>query len=366
MEINRSNYEIWIIDWMDGNLNPQQEVILRRFLSENPDLREEFTDLSSFFIEPIKMPFNNKEQLKKSPSDLSKAQFDYLCVAYLENDLSPEEQNEITEIIKLDKKKAIDFKEIQKIRLTPALSGYNNKKKLLRRTLTQNLIRISAIGLSVAAAVTFIIMSYLSIPFNPFSTNIYTSQKTIPDTVLNISSAPFLSDNTIPDQKVPINHQLIESKHVEIFKEGVIENTPDHNIETHADSLKESNYIREAPVNKIIIQSPAAFNTSLTPDKLIAINPAFRIPPEEEERSTIARFISKNFREKILKVESPADNPLRGYEIAEAGVTGINKLLGWDMALNKKSDENGELRSVYFSSKMLKFNTPVKKSQPVP
>ena len=72
MEINRSNYEIWFIDWMDGKLNPQQELILRRFLIDNPDLREESADLSSLFIEPLKMPFNNKEQLKKSPSDICK------------------------------------------------------------------------------------------------------------------------------------------------------------------------------------------------------------------------------------------------------------------------------------------------------
>ena len=60
----------------------------------------------------------------------------------------------------------------------------------------------------------------------------------------------------------------------------------------------------------------------LQPDKLIAINPTFIIPPEEEERRNIARFISKNFREKILKEESPADSPLKGYEIAEAGSFG--------------------------------------------
>lgn len=366
MEINRSNYEIWFTDWLDGNLNPQKEELLRQFLIDNPDLHEELIDLSSVSIEPLKIQFNNKELLKKSPSDLSKAQFDYLCVAYLENDLSPEQKNELAEIIRLDKKKEVDFAAVQKTRLTPIQSGYNNKKKLLRRTLSQNVIRLSVIGLSVAAAVSLIITTYLSIPFNPFPTNSYTSQQIIPDTLLINSSTALLSENAIPEQKVPINHQLIESNLVEVLKEGVIEDLSDQNMYAIADSLKKNIFTREAPVNKIFIQAPAEVTMTITPVKLIAYNPFVILPPEEEERSTIARFLSKNFREKILKEESPEDKPLKGYEIAEAGITGINKLLGWDMALNKKTDENGELSSIYFRSKILKFNTSVKKSQPVP
>ena len=48
----------------------------------------------------------------------------------------------------------------------------------------------------------------------------------------------------------------------------------------------------------------------------------------------------------------------------KAGVTGLNKLFGWQMALDKKNDENGQPKSVYFSSKILKFNAPVKKREP--
>jgi hypothetical protein len=35
------------------------------------------------------------------------------------------------------------------------------------------------------------------------------------------------------------------------------------------------------------------------------------------------------------------------------------------MALDEKKDEKGELKSLYFSSKILKFNAPIKKSEPV-
>ena len=75
--------------------------------------------------------------------------------------------------------------------------------------------------------------------------------------------------------------------------------------------------------------------------------------------------IGKAFlKDELLKEKTPPDSPLKGYEIAEAGVEGLNKLFGWEMALDKKNDQNGQLKSVYFSSKILKFNAPVKKSEP--
>jgi hypothetical protein len=112
-----------------------------------------------------------------------------------------------------------------------------------------------------------------------------------------------------------------------------------------------------------------SFNAELIeehlPNNLVALNQTIAAPLFDDGRSKISRFIAKTFREKILKEKTAKDSPLKGYELAEAGVSGLNKLLGWEMALDEKKDENGELRSVYFSSRMLKFNAPVKKSEPL-
>ena len=99
MQIDRSNYEIWFIDWLDGNLNRMQVDQLKLFLSENPDLREEFNDLTPVNIVPYDISFPYKNQLKKSASDIPISQFEYLCVAFLENDLSVSQQTELKEII---------------------------------------------------------------------------------------------------------------------------------------------------------------------------------------------------------------------------------------------------------------------------
>ena len=55
MQIDRSNYEIWLIDWLDGNLNDIQAEELQLFLAENPDLKEEFDELAMFRLNPSEM-----------------------------------------------------------------------------------------------------------------------------------------------------------------------------------------------------------------------------------------------------------------------------------------------------------------------
>jgi hypothetical protein len=79
-------------------------------------------------------------------------------------------------------------------------------------------------------------------------------------------------------------------------------------------------------------------------------------------RSKFSKIIAKTFREKILKEQVPQDKPLKAYEIAEASVSGLNKILGWEMALDEKRSDDGKTEKIYFSSRILKFNAPVKKS----
>ena len=56
---------------------------------------------------------------------------------------------------------------------------------------------------------------------------------------------------------------------------------------------------------------------------------------------------------------------LTGFAEGARFLTGdwLYKLLGWEMALDERKDLNGQLKSVYFSSKILKFNAPVKNSE---
>jgi hypothetical protein len=365
MQIDRSNYEIWFIDWLDGNLDSSQVEQLKLFLDKNPDLREEFNDMTPLALVPSGSSYPNKVQLKKSLSDISLSQFEYLCAAYLENDLSESQQAELKEITYQDPDKKKTFDLILKTRLYPANISYEHKNRLLKRTAFQKVIRLAAIGLSAAATIALIITTYSIIPQKPAFNNNNTVQTIVADSNF-IKPFKVLSEDklTADNLSVPARQKRDNiSAGIHNERKAVIKSDSNNIV---ADNLIVRNINTDViTVNKVPVYSQIDYSDRIISNTLVASKITFIISSDEDERSNVGRFISKVFRERILKEKSSSDRPLQGYEIAEAGVTGLNKLLGWEMALDRKNDENGVLRSVYFSSKILKFNAPVKKSEPL-
>lgn len=341
MEINKTNYEIWFIDWLDGNLSDAQVEQVTRFLNGNPDLKEEFEELrrDSILCVSAYDSFLYKEQLKKSTSDIILSQFEYLCVAYLENDLSISQQTELMKIINVDTDKKRTFKLIQKTRISASAITYKHKSLMLKRTAAQTIIRLSLIGLSAAAVIVFIIINYIIIPRNTSDPILPQAQNIVADSTLKqVNIKRVKGIKKINPSK--FNSELVAA----LPRESLVRITGNFEIMPEKISFNSLINLEELNID----------------NKLIASALKIKVAHREDTRSNIGRFLAKTFREKILKENTKLDTPLRGYEIAEAGITGLNKLLGWEMALKENNDANGTLKSVYFSSKILKFNAPVK------
>jgi hypothetical protein len=355
MKIDKSNYEIWLIDWLDGNLSDLEVEQLKSFLDENPELWEEFDELAMFRLKPSVKSFPDKNNLKKTTADLSGLQFEYLCVAYLENDLSTDQQTELRESIDLDPEKKRTFELIQRLRLAPASVNYKHKNQLIRKPLVQRVIRLSVIGLSAAAVILLALITYLTIPRKLSDKIIVTAQNVAVDSSLQQPIAEIVTDEVL------IEKNLFAG----VKKSNSVIPESDLKIPIQNDSLVRNPGDPEIQLDKIHVFAKIDIKGESISSKLVASNSTFNIPSYDDGRSNLSKFIAKTFRGKILKEKTLKDSPLKAYEIAEAGVAGLNTLLGWEMALNERKDENGELRSVYFSSKILKFNAPVKKNQPL-
>jgi hypothetical protein len=367
MKIDRSNYEIWLIDWLDGNVTGNQVEQIKQFLAENPDLGEEFRDFTALNLKASSKSFPFKEQLKKSNADIPVSQFEYLCVANLENDLSAEQEDELKEIIDRDPEKKRTFEIFQKTILKPVAIGFKYKNRLIRRTSVNKVIRLSIIGLSTAAAIVLIVLNYFLIPQN-LSDNVNdTAQNLMVDS--NLKQVPAEKDLELiiaVNNKVPVREKT-DNLPTAIHEERSVLTQTDILLAETVDSVPGSTEDKRTVIKKVPVNFTEINVTGeIFSNNLIASSTDLIIPPDEDQRSNLSKFISKTFREKILKENSSENSPLKGYEIAEAGVSGINKLLGWNMGLDRKTDENGDLKSVYFSSRILKFNAPVKKSTPQP
>jgi hypothetical protein len=362
MKPDRENYEIWLTDWLEGTLGQEQTEQFLSFLEENPDIKEEAESMSFTRLSSLNDHFTKKEDLIRTPADITSSQIEYLSVAFLEKDLSAEQLDDLNQNIDLNQENRKLFESVQKIRLVPPYHHFRHKNNLIKLTAGERILRFSAIGLSAAAAIALLILSYIFVPKFFSDAGARNAQNISPDT--NV-----LEQIVVEDKVYAVKpEEPVAAEHIKILKKEVPATLSDEmNNQLLAIAAADTpSFERSLPVNKIS-RIPELSKTDMilwTPENiLVASNNNFTEPVYDEERSRLSRFIARTFREKILKEKIPADTPLKSYEIAEAGIEGLNKLLGWEMALVITNDEQGELKSVYFSSKLLKFNAPVKKAE---
>ncbi len=365
MKPDRSNYEIWLIDWLDGNLDSWQIEQLISFLEENPDIKEEADTLAITGLKPDKEKSFKKELVKKTTKDLTPSQIEYLSVACLENDLTPLQGKELEENISQNREHKRIFDLIQKTRLKPIAVSFRYKNKLTRETREKRIIRLTITTLSAAATIAILVLSFITLPRLLVKNNQEMALITHGDTILLKAGTPLVAPRNVPSEIIQANNKEIITAQSD-FDTGVSTENENTAIEsTPYDSVANPVRVREYLIARTPEISMSVIDFKQPRASLIASNITVSdYPLYDDGRGRISRFIASAFREKVLKVEKYNDSPIKSYEIAEAGIDGLNKLLGWEMALVKTTDEEGQLKSLYFSSKVLRFNSPVKKDEP--
>jgi hypothetical protein len=188
---------------------------------------------------------------------------------------------------------------------------------------------------------------------------------TVPGNAIQKYSKKIIPDIVASEINNKTAEQKKESGLVTFKKENIGIDKPEF-IEKISDDSPVRNYNdNETIVNKVTVFNKTDLGEQIEMNALVSSKISGNILRVDNGRTRIGRFLSKTIREKFLKDKTQQDSPLDGFEIAEAGVNGLNKLFGWEMALDKKNDPTGHHKSVYFSSKILKISTPVKKGEPV-
>lgn len=360
MKPDRSNYEIWLTDWLDGNLSDQQSEALRAFLRENPDLGEELNSLATVSLMPPELVFKGKQRLVKSADCLSDTQFEHLCIAKLENDLSPEQTAEIDELTGMDKLRKKEHDLIMGLKLTPPEVSYNHKARIRKLTPAGRILRISLISLSAAATIAIAVSLLLKFSLNPPAPDSQASAPSASDTITIEAPIPFLYSQAEQLKETPAATIDVEPHKAVtvVVTEPVLpdpQSTAIHMAENDFERLRGPETITlHLPENAIETERKSL-------NSLIAFNPGY-IPPLIENRSNVELFMARLFHEKIMNDKTSGTKPVESFDIARAGILGLNKLFGWELALDRNTDENGNTRSYYFASRLVKVNAPVRKS----
>jgi hypothetical protein len=349
MNPERSNYEIWLIDYFDGSLDKDQVGQLMEFLDQNPDIKEQLSDNFPHNLKPAGETYRNKNTLKKSFSDLAGEQFELLCISASEHDLPEEQISDLEKMIEGNPEKRRIFDFYKKAVLVAPEVKFRNKYSLRKLTVTQKIIRLSVIGLSAAAGIA-VLITFSGTPVKKEVID-------VPLTAAVIRSDPGKAEGTF---SLPSSKRMVaEEKHPsmgEFVKESpalkgeFAEEKSDSKLEIKRYNIAKLDFKQEVPLVPEIQLTIRTLNLREIQSPVINATPGLN------------GLIAKLFREKILRSGTPESGSIKGYEIADAGIIGLNKLFGWQMSLKQTRNQEGELTSLYFSSRMLKFNAPVKKN----
>lgn len=162
--INRFNYEIWFLDYVEGKLSVQDIRMLNTFLEQNPDLKEELDDFEIISLKKEEFVYKNKDILRKelesSDTELI-SEFEDLSLKRIEGIITSEELNSMDELMRLNPSFVKEYKLLELTKLTTDKSLKYKYKNHLKKNVgsgANNLIRFVT---TIAAMSILIVFSAL-------------------------------------------------------------------------------------------------------------------------------------------------------------------------------------------------------------
>ncbi|MFN2380898.1 MAG: hypothetical protein ABR519_11930 [Bacteroidales bacterium] len=433
-KINITNYPVWITDYFDGTLPGDRVEELFAFLSEHPDLMEEFEQYDYAPLHPSLSVRSLRKNLTRGFGDLALSQQEELIAALAEGDITGEEAEEILSYIDGSPHLAGLYRSLKDIRLVPDHIPFPEKKSLKRYPPVPRFHK-AVVTLLTAAASIAILFSF-SILLNrdkPLSVPLTGSAQIDPviiierersnsrSTAENVASKPEEAESSENSNEVKSLSSFNTTSENDTSAGRTAENdtsagrTADEgnrraataDVSTYGQAITGNDTSDRLPVRQKITagiteekelqgngieaaareenrsesdnrrdneQPKGNYNLSLirehsTPSikegPSAAAQLAEMVPIEVTENDysgSPREFIAKNFRKLAFNDQNASSDRLKPIELAEATVTGINKLLGWEMKLEKKNDDNGTMNSISFASQLVKFDHNLKTS----
>ncbi len=150
MKIDIHNYEVFFLDYHEGNLSEEKRKEVRAFVAAHPQLKEEFENFCLVSVETDEFTFSGKENLKKN--FLNERNYKTWLAAYVENDLNAEEKKETENFLAANPDLKPELILLQRTKLSADHSiTFENKSSLKKNT------RVIPMWVRVAAAACLVV-----------------------------------------------------------------------------------------------------------------------------------------------------------------------------------------------------------------
>jgi hypothetical protein len=331
MIINHNNFEAYILDYLEGNLDSLLTADLMAFLAENPEFEKYLPDYDERISISDTLEFGYKELLKKNLSDIpaiTSENFDEFCIACCEGLLNAGEMNRLTEYISRHPDRQNDLDIFRKLALQPdTFILFTGKQKLKKLQVTPNKLRYLYYAVGVAASIALMIMLAIRKPAVTVNS----------DTLPNISGSHEYTGQPVPSvspgdvfiikqvKAPPGNTQLPQATKNALPTTGV-------QPELQRDNLKlvPIKPIKEALITSIAETSPITTHFSKTGQ---STSPRLSAYAKTE-------IFSDSFTDTFL---GSLLSKVNYWKTAETAIQGFNYLTESQLSIGKTTDEDGKL-----------------------
>lgn len=315
--IARSNYEIYLIDLLDGKLEEEKKHELMTFLSNNPDLKEEFEGVEEVMLAPSKIKFAGKDSLKKF--EVNENNIDQF--------LTPEIEN----------------KKFSETILTPDHSiVFENKESLKKRDRKPLYYYISA---AASVLIIFLLGMYLN---NDEELQISSVQRKEinPELFPDKKKLPVNPDNKM-NEKIPSSPLKVKSKNSTLLTYQKEKNNSSLNVKEDSVSKEQ---IQTAYIPQIEKKQDA-----ITPDE--ADSPEnFLAQNSMQAKIELVNISDKNNEEILIPKNCDTKIKKTKVDLLAGVVKFTNKLINKKVKIKKEYDCDGNLVQYAFSGNNFGFS----------
>lgn len=349
MPINRNNYEVYFIDYIDGNLSCTQAKELQAFLEQNPDLAAELHGIESAHLVPVDTPYSKSELLKKDSQLGVESRLDYLCIAKVEGDITELEDKELKHLLETDTRAGTALSDIKRTKLIANTEIVFDKKSAIKRIGLVNITHKTLQTISSGVAAALILVFALNVGINQFD-SINEEQLAIDTETRNTGTDEMIEPVAIEESTINIPADVPSVIETPI---AIIKDKPQTMIdnETSLISQETQEVDSNIEITKIssitLVQIP---QSTIIDDTKPSLSLASLHLPHKAQPVPVGSNQSSGVREIGL------------FELAQMGFNRLSNATGRTLNLDAKKNEEGRIEKIYFESELFALSVPIRKN----
>lgn len=350
MDINKNNYEAWLLDLSEGKLSAGEQQELRAFLLLNPDCAEGTLDMEPWLLESEPLVYSGKDKLRKEIPDqfsgVTEENFDLFSIAMMEGDLTESQEADYHLMLEKDEQKMKDWLHWKQLKLSGNNITYRDKGALKQKTAGRSRVLWLSVSSAAAALLLFFFLFRPAQDITPIAQHPVEQES---EEIRQVSEPETASEEGADLIGEPASEPVLKSRQGPKISFKKYQDPPEVKTSTKdqvLDIIKEQD-LEERPIKLALLESKLA-------------KPAMPVNYDRIESFDLINDYSeenlKNTRPRFAEGKN-----ISLLSIASAGVDGVRRLTGSDVLLDVSHDEEGEVKGFRFRSSLLSVESPVKK-----